>query len=230
MNMKEYFKKYTKQSKKGFTLVELIAVVVIMSIISTATVSIFLSVQTTVRDTGKLTTDQYSTTQMEKFIRNEFQTASNVDVYYWIAAGSSGEGVPADDFEPDTDDELLYYNNKSKQLVFKIYSDSSSSSNRLIIDQVEDVTIDICPLDYDADDSETDNMPYKLVYKVKTANYTYSGGIVLGNSHVSDSKAFESGYMLFGGNTASIHWSAEETPVYCIGFHSLSTQKDAATS
>lgn len=229
MNMKEYFKKYTKQSKKGFTMVELIAVVVILSIISTATVSIFLAVQTTVRDTSKLTTDQYSTTQMEKFIRNEFQTASNLDIHYWLAAGSSGEGSPSD-FDADKDDELLYYNHQRKQLVFKLYSDASTASNKLILDEVEDVTIDICPLDHDAEDSETDNMPYKLIYKIKTKNYTYSGGIVLGNSRVSDSDTFESASALFGGSSASIHWEAGTAPAYCITFHSLSSQKNATTS
>lgn len=228
MNMKEFFKKYTKQSKKGFTMVEVIAVIIILSIISTATVSVFLSVQTTVRDTSKLTTQQYTTTQMEKFMRNELQTASSIDVREIIG------GLP-DGVEYKENDEYLYYDPNTMQLIFSVCDSIGNYKNKLIIDQVEDVTIDICPINFSSTD--TSNMPFKLIYKVKTTSYTYSGGIVLGNSYVDDADTFASASHLFadlGGNIAKVHWHKNEsdgtpgsddyTNDYSITFHAVGTQ------
>ena len=229
MNKKDFLKKYLKQSKKGFTMVEMIAAIVIMSIISTATVSIFLSVQTTVRDTSKLTTEQYTTTQMEKFIRNEFQTASKIDVHDFVGGLPDGVTLGAND-------EYLYYDPATKQLTFMICdAETNNLRNRFIIDSVSDVSIDICPVSYS--EADPTGMPYKLVYSVETPSYTYSGGIVLGNSKVGESETFESAAMIFaesGGKVAHIHWHKNDDPDFededdltnelCITFHAVGSQ------
>lgn len=226
MNMKEYLKKYTKQSKKGFTMVELITVIVIMSIISTATVSIFLSVQTTVRDTSKLTTQQYTTTQMEKFIRNELQTASKIDVH-----DLNTYPFGPNDLTLEKDDEFMYYDGGTQQLTFMITNESGNANPKLIIDEVEDVTFDICPVDFEA--ADPDGLAFKCIYKVHTTNYDYSGGIVLGNSCVGDEGTFESASMMFGGNVAHVHWDKDDSDGdngKCITFHSLGTQNPEAAT
>ena len=120
MNLKEYFKKYTKQSKKGFTLVEAITVVIIMSIISTASISVFLSVRDTVRDTSNITTDQHRADQIEQFLRNEFQTASKIDLVEL-------EGQAPKDFSPVKNDEYMLYNPENEQLI------SVTSSNQKLV-------------------------------------------------------------------------------------------------
>ncbi|MBQ3692200.1 MAG: type II secretion system protein [Clostridia bacterium] len=236
MNMKDYFKKYTKNSKKGFTMVELITVIVILSIVSTATVSIFLSVQTTVRDTSTLTTQQYTTTQTEKFIRNEFQTATQVDIHDF-------EGGKASDFTPKANDEIFYFDSQHKQLVFKQYTSPTTANNKLVIDQVQDVVINICPLDATASGTDTTNMPFKMIYKIKTDSYTYSGGIVMGNCHVSDSNTFGSAFPIYG-YSAELHWfmdpkGATNEKMYnpdgndndhCITFHSIDSQRNTTST
>jgi len=246
MNMKEYFKKYTKPSKKGFTLVELIAVIVILSVISTATVSVFVAIQTTVRDTGDITTQQFNTTQLERFIRNEFQTASKIDVHdYGSPDGSEDEKKIPLNFSAKKNDEYVCYEPGTKQLMFVRYIDDPSAggvvpTNILVIDKVEDVVFDICPLDTTA--ASTKGMSYKLIYKVKTDSYTYNGGIVLGNSHDGDADTFGSAKTLFtktdpsgnevSANAATIHWSSNEAEndAYCITFHSLNSQKNVGTT
>lgn len=244
MNMKEYFKKYTKQSKKGFTLVELIAVIVILSVISTATISVFVAIQSTVRDTGDITTQQFSSTQLERFIRNEFQTASKIDVHDYAAPSGSTQKLPQN-FSAKKNDEYVCYDPDAKQLKFVRYIDEPSAggvvpSNILVIDNVEDVVFDICPLDTTA--ASTKGMSYKLIYKVKTDSYTYNGGIVLGNSHDGDADTFESAKTLFtktgadgkevSANAATIHWctDTDENDDYCITFHSLNSQKNVGTT
>ena len=81
MKLKDFFRRYKGKDKKGVTLVELIAVVAILAITSTASVSVFLAVRTSVYNTSKVTTDQFNVIQTEKYIRNEFQVASNIDIY-----------------------------------------------------------------------------------------------------------------------------------------------------
>lgn len=230
MNMKDFFKKYTKQSKKGFTLVEVIAVIVILSVVSTVTISVVVAVQKTVKDTGDITTQQFSTTQVERFIRNEFQTASKIDVHDF-------DGDAPMDFYASANDKFLYYDPEVEQLHFKTFTDASNSVFTLTIDQVKDVLIDICPVDTTAADKK--GMPYKLIYKIKTDTYTYSGGIVLGNSISGDDDTYKSAEKIFEGeNSATIHWSSEtdgdnnypENDPYCITFHSIGSQIKVTSS
>lgn len=182
MDLKNCWKKYAKNSKKGFTVIELLAVVAVLAIASTATISVFIAVHQTVRDTNTITTEQFNSTQIERFIRNEFQVASNVDIY------PIGGGVPAYSAlgrTPVEDDEYLYYDSTTKKLYFMKCDDSGNFKGVLTIDGVEDVVIDICPTDYDAamaGGATAQGMNLKLVYNIKTTTYTYSGGIVLGNT------------------------------------------------
>ena len=80
MNYKDFFKKYKNPSKKGFTLVEVVAVIVILAIVSGATLSVFIMVHQITRDAKTITINQYNTTQLESLIRHEFQAASNIDI------------------------------------------------------------------------------------------------------------------------------------------------------
>jgi len=189
MNLKEYFKKYTKQSKKGFTLVEAITVVIIMSIISTASISVFLSVRDTVRDTSNITTDQHRADQIEQFLRNEFQTASKIDLVEL-------EGQAPKDFSPVKNDEYMLYNPENEQLIFKQYIEKTTPAGKVldwkekfIISDVKEVKISLCPINYDS--ASAGSIPYKMIYKLKTKNYVYSGGIVMGNSYLGDEGVFE---------------------------------------
>ncbi len=188
MKLKEYFKKYTKQSKKGFTLVEVITVVIIMSILSTASVSVVLAIRDTVRDTGELTTDQHRADQIEQFLRNEFQTASKIDVYELEAFQPKG-------YTGAKDDEFMFYNPATQQLVFTECREETTPSGpvlkwkeKFFITEVKDVVIDISPVNYDS--GATGDIPYKMIYKIKTKSYVYSGGIVIGNSYLGDDGVF----------------------------------------
>lgn len=218
MNLKEYFKKYTKQSKKGFTLVEVITVVIIMSILSTASVSVLLAIRDTVRDTSDLTTDQHRADQIEQFLRNEFQTASKVDVYELEAYQPKG-------YTPVKDDEFMFYNPETQQLVFSQCREKTTPSgtvlewkDKFFITEVKDVVIDISPVNYDS--AAAGNIPYKMIYKIKTKNYDYSGGIVIGNSYLGDDGVFtNAGAALVRLNTdvnstnsdaCQIHWHKEK--------------------
>lgn len=71
MNLKDFFRKYKSNEKKGFTVIEVLAVVVILSITSTAIVSVFMAVHKSVRETGTITSEQYHITQVERlFVMN----------------------------------------------------------------------------------------------------------------------------------------------------------------
>lgn len=216
MNIKKYFSNKSK-SKKGFTLIEMIVTVAVLAIVSTATVQILFAVQDISRNTGTTTAEQYATGQVEKFIRNEFQVASNLGIY---------TGTPT---SVNKNDEYVCFNATDKTVEFKkVLSDGGNYETYLTIDSVKRVTIDIKPLDTTNPDS-----PFKLVYTIDAENYTYSGGIVIGNTRSGDKIA---------GPTASydqktITWGFEDdgtTPCgdnnACITFHSETKSVTSSTS
>lgn len=169
MSVKDYFKK-RKNSKKGFTLVEMVASVCVLAIVSTVTVQVLFSVQDIFRHTSDITVNQYTTTQLEKFIRNELQIASTVELVSGAPSTATYEN-----------DEIFYYNKDEKKLYFKKATTDGASysdiaSNYLVLDSVNSVKFTIKPLKDEAD------APLKFEYTIDTEDYQYSGGIVMGNT------------------------------------------------
>ncbi len=251
MNFKDYFRG-KRNSKKGFNLVEMMAVIAILAIASTATISVFLAVQTTVRDTSKLTTQQFTTTQVERFFRDQLQIASNVDIYL-SDPSVDGDFVP--DFEngltTQKDDEYIYLevvhkdgdesnndpNNLTGRLHFVKYTDGEGNTRGLLtVDDVEEVSITICPLNYDAylAGEDIEDMNLKLMYKIKTKNYTYSGGIVMGNAFAADSGELRGNFSnwnhMFPDNefSASLNWgvSGDSENDTCLFFHAVASGEE----
>ncbi len=166
MGFKDYFRKRGK-SKKGFTLVEMVVTVAILAIVSTVTVQALFAVSDTFRNSSKITTNQYTTTQMERFIRNEFQVANNVDITNTLP--TSG----------DKYDEYMMYDATNKKVVFKkVTTDGGGAyEDYLSLDGVKTVNISILPMDVGTGGSDR----YKLTYEIDTEEYQYKGGIVMGN-------------------------------------------------
>ena len=221
MDLKNRIKKYAGKSKKGFTVIEMLAVVAIIAIASTATISVFIAVQQTVRDTGTITSEQFTTSQIEKFIRNEFQVASNVDVLP-LAGTSPSFSVLGSSYTSEENDEYLYYDSTLEKLYFMKCDSTGTFKGVLTIDDVQSVIIDICPIDYakgQAGGETAKNMPLKMVYNIITTNYTYSGGIVLGNT-----KTGVTGNMSYcdpATYSVTVDWGASGTSNnYAIIFHS----------
>ncbi len=225
MDLKNLFKKYAKRSKKGFTIVEMVAVVAIIAIASTATISVFIAVQQTVQDTGTITSDQFTTNQIERFIRNELQVASNVDVYDLVG------GYPADSagsYTPKENDEYMFFDPSTSRLFFMKADETDTFHGVLTIDDVEDVSIEICPIDYQksrSGGSDAKNMQLKLIYNIKTSHYTYSGGMILGNT-----KTGVKGNMSdYDPDTycASLEWKdGSPDNNLCVVFHSETAESD----
>lgn len=168
MRIKDFFKRRAK-SKKGFTIVEMIATVCIIAIVSAATVEVIFAVQSTVRSSGDITVNQYKTTQVERFMRNEFQVATAVTLAGAIP--SSG----------DENDEIMFYNATGKCVEFwKVPEGGTVYEQYLVIDSVDSVTLSIYPMSSDS------NAPYKMVYNIDAGDFKYDGGIVLSNTSVSD--------------------------------------------
>ncbi|MBQ2151848.1 MAG: type II secretion system protein, partial [Clostridia bacterium] len=120
MNLKDFFRRYKNNEKKGFTVIEVLAVVVILSITSTAIVSVFMAVHKSVRETGTITSEQFHITQVERFIRNEFQVASNIDVFD-IDPTSFTPNLTTTSRSAEQDDECMVFNPARKCVYFKKY-------------------------------------------------------------------------------------------------------------
>lgn len=170
MGFKDYFKKRSR-SKKGFTLVEMVVTVAILAIVSTVTVQALFAVSDTFRNSSKITVNQYTTTQMEKFIRNEFQVAKGVDVTSSVPAGTTLKY-----------DEYMMYDATNKKVVFKkVTADGGAYEDYLSLDGVKTVNISILPMAGGSGGS-TAGDKYKFTYVIDTEEYQYSGGVVMGNT------------------------------------------------
>lgn len=204
MSLKKYFLK-RKHSKKGFTMVEMIASICVLAIISTISVQVIFAVQNTVRHTGEITANQYSTTQIEKFIRNEFQIATGLDIT---------TSKPATSPTKTKDDEIFYYDSANNKVCFqKIKSDGGSYEDYLVLEDVNSVAITIVPLKNEADS------PLKLTYAIDTKDYKYEGGIVMGNTK------FHTDIPSLPSSGTNFEWEKNSlTNDYCITFHSESKQ------
>ncbi len=235
MNLKGLLKKYRNNSRKGYTLVELMAVVAIVAILSGASLSIFVAVGQSTRDLGNTAAEQYSTAQAERFLRNEFQVASNVDVLDLTTSGSSkvpnfaGASPYGSTYAVQEDDEFLYFNDG--RLYFMKADESKTFKNVLTIDDVEEVTIDIYPIDYakaEAGGASAKDLQLKMVYNIKTTEFVYSSGIILGNTKTGRGKnmawADSTNYM------ANLNWkSGSSDNTSCIFFHSETTRQEDPT-
>lgn len=242
MKLKDFWKQYKKGSKKGFTIIEVMAVVAILAITSTATISIFLAVQDTVAQTGKITAEQYSSTQMEKYFRNQLQVASCLDVYT-LSAGGLPDFEPSG-YEPVKNDEFMYYkkasstdpNDKNSIMFIRFDEDGGAKFHTvLMVDDVKDVSITICPIDYAKAYAggavDLSNMPFKFIYNIDATDYHYSGGIVLGNTRVEDGENLEYFNEVADSagskrNLVSLKWGsmANNDNNKCILFHSAETE------
>lgn len=228
MNFKGVFKKYKKHSKKGYTLVELMVVVALLTIVSGATLSVFLMVGDVTRDAGDITTDQFNVTHMEKLIRNEFQSCSNVNVVR-LAEMQDG-GAFFDDIEAG--DEYMMYDANVKRVSFVRYEYNEghtqlNANTKLTIDGVRSATISIAPLDIGA--ASPQGQPFKLFYSIQTEHehYTYSGGIVLSNTEYNGSNDESMKRTL--ADSKSIQWLAAEDNddnTYVVSFHKEGTSVD----
>lgn len=184
MSFKQMLRKYRKPSKKGFSLVELLAVVAILAITSGATITVFLMVQDVTRDASKITVNQYNTTSMERLIRNEFQTASNVDVVAEVDIVGAGAVFASEIGEGD---EYMKFDEDSHRVTFMRANESGTFETIFTISDIQDASVTITPLNNSVADKS--NQPYKLFYQMTTYHYegdnAYSGGIVLGNTVVN---------------------------------------------
>ena len=206
MNYKELLKKYTKPSKKGFNLVELVAVIAIIAITSGATLSVFLMVHKVTRDASEITIDQYNTTQMERLIRNEVVVGSDVD--FKLGSGFSTGGS----YSAVENDEYIQFIGDS--VVFKRADDSGKFSTVFTISDVKEVTFAVAPLnDTLADPS---GQPFKFFYTISTSHYDYSGGFLLNNTRVKDDDSMK----VAGVYTKKITWKKGSTDNdYVFFFH-----------
>lgn len=205
MNFKNIVGGYKKPSKKGYTLVELMVVVALLTIVSGATLTVFIMVQKVTRDAGQITTDQYNVTQMEKLIRNEFQACSNVNI---VGLGEMQEGGAFFD-EIEVGDEYMMYDYVTKRVMFMRYEDGNTEvpNTKLTIDGVRSASISIAPLDINA--ASPQGQPFKLFYSIQTEHehYVYSGGIVLNNTEYNGSNDESMKRTL--ESTKTIRWSAD---------------------
>lgn len=183
MNYKDFFKKYKNPSKKGFTLVEVVAVIVILAIVSGATLSVFIMVHQITRDAKTITINQYNTTQLESLIRHEFQAASNIDIMTLDLINGTYKSKVLED------DEFIIYDPTLKQVSFiradkyKSFKDATGAYHTIFtISDVKKMTISVSPMN---NQSSTAGQPYKLFYKIETSKYQYSGGLVLNNTSES---------------------------------------------
>ncbi len=204
VGFKDYFRKRGK-SKKGFTLVEMVVTVAILAIVSTVTVQALFAVSDTFRNSSKITTNQYTTTQMERFIRNEFQVASKVDITGTLP--TSG----------DKYDEYMMYDATNKKVVFKkVTTDGGGAyEDYLSLDGVKTVNISIFPMDVGTGGSDR----YKLTYEIDTEEYKYSGGIVMGNVTSGDAEGIAANPTNKNGKTIVWEDGSSDNGLY-ITFHS----------
>lgn len=192
MSVKDYFKK-RKNSKKGFTLVEMVVSVCVLAIVSTVTVQVLFSVQDVFRHTSNITVNQYTTTQLEKFIRNELQIASTVELV---------SGTPSTALYEN--DEIFYYKEDEKKLYFKkATADGGAYEDYLVLDSVNSVEFTIKPLK-----DETD-VALKFEYTIDTEDYQYSGGIVMGNTKYGTD--FMASCVSLGSDGVTVTWE-ESSP------------------
>lgn len=244
MRFKDFFKKYKGRDKKGFTVIEVLAVVVILSITSTATITVFLAVRNTVADTSNVTTEQFNVSQVEKFIRNELQVASKVDIYNKSALGDFSE-YPSSG-TPVKDDECMVYDPVNDCVYFNKF-DGSNWKIRLTLTSVEEVKIHITPVnykeaqDYQAAESagtsavnNTKGTNLKLFYEINGTSFTYNGGMVLGNT-----KAGQDGNMTWYSDAskppycAELVWNKTDsagTNGLCLNFHSESAEETSSAT
>jgi len=238
MNIKDFFRRYKNNEKKGFTVIEVLAVVAILAITSTAVVSVFMAVHKSVKETGTITTEQFHITQVERFIRNEFQVASHVDVFD-LDTTTYTPNFTAVGYTPVQDDECMVFDQANKCVYFKKYNETTSTYVvALTLTNVEEVHLTICPYDYaavtgGASSASVDGMKLKLIYEIVATDYTYSGGIILGNTAagVDDNMAQYAGTT--PQYTAKLLWNQDTTNLSnnkCISFHSEKTAIVSSTA
>lgn len=209
MNFKDILKKYRTPSKKGFSLVELIVVVAIVSIVSGATLTVFLMVQEVTRDASNLTVDQYNVTQMERLLRNELQVASNIDITQSTTFKKVGGTYSSYDVQEN--DEYMIYDGVAGRVSFMRADKNKDYKAVFSISDVDSVQLSISPLDDSG--ATVKGQPYKLFYKVSTSKYDYTGGMVLANTSIDgkDDKSMAMAKPVFG-TTKTIEWEKAQIP------------------
>ncbi len=226
MNMNDILKKYRKPSKKGFSLVELIVVVCIVSIVSAATLSVFLMVQDVTRDASKMTIEQYNTTQMERLIRNELQVASNIDITNKTTFKKVG-GIFPSGAKVEKDDEYMIYDEALGKITFMRADENLDFKAVFSITDIKEVSFTIAPLS-DSLAEASQKVPYKIFYTITTSKYDYNGGMMLSNTVVKGSgggaatqdKSWSYATTLFGNTQKTLKWTKDSADnSYVICFH-----------
>ncbi len=210
MNYKQLLRKYTKPSKKGFNLVELVATIAVIAITSGATLSVFLMVHQVTNDASEITVNQFNVTQMERLIRNEVVVASDIDIA--LGAGfNTGGAYSADVIE---NDEYIMYDSVTKSVCFKRADSSGNFKTVFVIDDVSEMQISVAPLNDVVADK--DGQPYKFFYNVVTAHYEYSGGFVLNNTKIGSDESMQYAAV----KTKTLNWkSGSMDNDYVFAFH-----------
>ena len=197
MNIKSFFKKYSKPSKKGMTLVELIAVITILAITSTATLSVYLMVQSVTNDASKITVDQYNTSSTERLIKNEVQVASNIDIATVSNFELKDDGIVEND-------EYIAFNQEKGTMSFMRADEDGNFQKVFSISGVDKVEFSIVPVDNSALD--TTGQHYKLFYQIKTFHYDYSGGFILNNTTVGEDDSMKLANMDVDIDPVKVEW------------------------
>ncbi len=178
MSFRNYFHSRGR-SKKGFTLVEMVLAVGIMAIVSGATLYLVFAVQQAASDAGTITSEQYTGTQIERFLRNELQTGMGLEKKAYAdlntAAGDNDNA------------EYIYFDHTTQQLVFmKAETAGDAYETYFSVDSVSEVN-----LTFKTMEASSSAAYVKLEYEIVTELYTYSGGIIIGNI---DSQNYLGGY------------------------------------
>lgn len=187
MKLRDFFRRYKKKDKKGFTVVEMIAVVAVLAITSTASISIFIAVRNEVVQTSHETTDQFNISETEKYIRNELQVASAVDIYQRVGTSNVPQLPSGKTLEPN--DEFIIFDSAEGCVYFVKVNEAKAYETKLKISDVKSVSLNISPVNYKQ--AKTGGSPadvagskLKLVYKIQGPSevFEFSGGMILNNT------------------------------------------------
>lgn len=208
MGFSHFIKKYAKPSKKGFSLVELIAVIAILAITSTAVLSVYLMVGKVTQDASDITIEQFNVGQTEKFIRHELAAASNINVITLENYQAERDIVPDDEYImfDISDDDGALVTETSGTIRFIKYDEDGNEQSLYNISDVQRVEFSIVPVN---EQEVTSGDNYKFFYNITTSHYTYSGGFVLSNTEIgsTEDESMNIGDEFIGG-AQNIVWEA----------------------
>lgn len=164
------FKNIVKNKKKGYTLIEVIAVVCILGILSALSVTSIFAASREYTLANKISQGQRSAANAEKIIK--LYAKSAIDMDFMTA------DLPTVNATFSQDKDFIFANDYSgtKEIAVK-YADPSSSTFKVM-----NYFGDISSIDFEVKQLSSDNEKYMLNYTIVTNDsYTLKGGIVLNN-------------------------------------------------